>query len=315
MTGTTSCATEPTDASDPADPAERRWVLANAHVRVGVIPGLGAKVDSLTHLPSGREWLLAPSRALPDRHEYGSTFTDAVMGGWDEMLPTVDACRYPAQPYADVQLPDHGEVWALSWDVVECTATSITCAVEGRALPYRMRRSVSIDGPTITMRYTLAVDGDAELALLWTPHPQFTVRPGTTLRLPPSVNRLTTVAEEPEGGSEQGILPVVASGLDCTEIVPAGRDMMLYLEPEARADWVELRDPDGCRLRMSWENEHLPYLAVWMDHGRYSPAVVCPEPMSGYYDDLARAHDHDKILIVTPGRPVEWAIRVTLERD
>ena len=301
--------------SSAADTTERRWVLANAQVRVGVIPGLGAKVDSLTHLPTGRQWLLAPSGALPDRHEYASAFTGTVMCGWDEMLPTVDPCRYPARPYAGVQLPDHGEVWALPWNVVQCTATSVTCAVEGRALPYRMRRSVSIDGPTITMRYTLAVDGDAELALLWAPHPQFTVRPGTTLRLPPTVNQLTVVGQEPHGGSEHRVLPVGEAGLDCTRIVPAGQDMMLYLEPEARADWAELRDPDGCWLRMSWENEHLPYLAVWMDHGRYSPAVVCPEPMSGFYDDLARAQRDGKILIVAPGRPVEWAVRVDLGRD
>ena len=301
--------------SSATDTTERHRVLANDQVQVGMIPGLGAKVDSITHLPTGREWLLAPARALPDRHEYASAFTDTALCGWDEMLPTVDPCRYPAPPYADVELPDHGEVWALPWDVVERTATSVTCAVEGRALPYRLRRTVSIDGPTITMRYALAVDGETELALLWSPHPQFTVRPGTTLRLPPTVNQLTAIVQEPHGCSEHRVLPAGEAGLDCTEIVPAGRDMMLYLEPEARADWAELRDPDGCWLQMSWETEHLPYLAVWMDHGRYSPAVVCPEPMSGFYDDLARAHHNDRILIVTPGQPVEWAIHVTLGRD
>jgi hypothetical protein len=51
---------------------------------------------------------------------------------------------------------------------------------------------------------------------------------------------------------------------------------------------------------------------VWMDHGRYSPAVVCPEPMTGFYDHLGRAYHDGKILIVTPGRPVQWSIRVTL---
>jgi galactose mutarotase-like enzyme len=290
---------------------ERRFLLANAQVRVGVIPGLGAKVDSLVHLASGREWLLAPADALPQRHEYGSAFTGTVLCGWDEMLPTIDPCRYPAEPYADVQLPDHGEVWALPWQVTQFSPTSVTCAVEGRVLPYRLRRSVSLDGPTVVMHYTLAVDGDAELALLWSPHPQFAVRPGTTLHLPPIVEQLTAVVQAQHADSVRRIA-VGESGLDCTRIVPAGQDMMLYLQPETRADWVELRDPGGSWLRMSWESESLPYLAVWMDHGRYSRAVVCPEPMSGFYDDLGRAYYDGKILIVTPGRPADWSIRVTL---
>ncbi len=289
----------------------RRWVLDNGQVRVGVIPGLGAKVDSLAHLPTGREWLLAPAGAPPERHEYGSAFTAAVLCGWDEMLPTIDPCRYPAEPYANVELPDHGEVWALPWQTVQFSDTSVTCAVKGRALPYRLRRSVSLEGLTVTMRYRLEVDGDAELALLWSPHPQFTVRPGTTLRLPATVGQLTAVVPGPHGDSTSS-LHVGESGLDCTRIVPAGQDMMLYLQPEARANWAELRDPDGCWLRMSWDNEYLPYLAVWMDHGRYSPAVVCPEPMTGFYDHLGRAYHDGKILIVTPGRPVRWSILVTL---
>jgi galactose mutarotase-like enzyme len=291
--------------------SERRWVLANGQVRVGVIPVLGAKVDSLVHLPTGREWLLAPAGSLPERHEYGSEFTGTVLCGWDEMLPTIDPCRYPAEPYADVELPDHGEAWALPWQTVQFSATSVTCAVEGRALPYRLRRSVSLDGPAVTMSYKLEVVGDAELALLWSPHPQFTVRPGTTLRLPATVGQLTAVVQAPHGDSVRRI-PVGPSGLDCTRIVPAGQDMMLYLQPEARASWAELRDPDGCWLRMSWDSEHLPYLAVWMDHGRYSPAVVCPEPMTGFYDHLGRAYHDGKILVVAPGRPAQWSIRVTL---
>lgn len=56
-------------------------VGANAEVRVGVIPGLGAKVDSLAHLPADREWLLAPAGTLPGRHEYGSAFTGTVLAG------------------------------------------------------------------------------------------------------------------------------------------------------------------------------------------------------------------------------------------
>jgi len=188
-----------------------RLVLANQHVRLGVRPGLGAKVDSLASRPAGREWLITPRAELPGRHVYGSAFTGTTLCGWDEMLPTVD---------------------------------SVTTEVDGQALPYRLRRSVRLDEAAVDPRYTVTARAEAELALLWCPHPQFSVRPGTRLLLPPAVTELTAVAATPDGAA---LSPVAVSeaGLDCTELVPAGQDMMLYLDPEKRADWAKLRDPDG----------------------------------------------------------------------
>lgn len=75
-------------AGGPAN--DGRVVLANQHVRLGVRPGLGAKVDSLAYRPVGREWLITPRAELPGRHVYGSAFTGTTPYGWDEMLPTAD---------------------------------------------------------------------------------------------------------------------------------------------------------------------------------------------------------------------------------
>ncbi len=222
-----------------------RLVLANQHVRLGVRPGLGAQVDPQACRPVGGVWLITPRAELPGRHVYGSAFTGTTLCGWDEMLPTADPCRYPAEPYVGPDLPDHGEAWASPWRVVRFAAGSVTTEVNGEAV----------------------------LALLWCPHPQFSVRPGT--RLPPVVTGLTAGAETPHGAA---LSPVAVSeaGLDCTELVRAGQDMMLRLDPEKRAGWAKLHDPDGSWLRMSWDRERLPYLAVWLEHGRYPPAVVCP---------------------------------------
>jgi len=37
--------------------------------------------------------------------------------------------------------------------------------------------------------------------------------------------------------------------------------------------------------------------------------------MTGYYDDLGRACRDGKVLVIPPGRPAEWSIRMTFGRS
>src|SRR5260370_32237972 len=47
-------------------------------------------------------------------------FVAAGARGWDEMVPCVDASRYPGPgSFAGVELPDHGEAWRLPWTVLD----------------------------------------------------------------------------------------------------------------------------------------------------------------------------------------------------
>ncbi len=79
-----------TGASAGGSGKDGRVVLANQHVRLGVRPGLGAKVDSLAYRLAGREWLITPRAELPGRHVHGSAFTGTTLYGCDEMLPTAE---------------------------------------------------------------------------------------------------------------------------------------------------------------------------------------------------------------------------------
>jgi hypothetical protein len=91
--------------------------------------------------------------------------------------------------------------------------------------------------------------------------------------------------------------------------------MMLYAAPDADVDRAVLVDPDGNWLEMAWDSRTIPYFAVWMDNGRYAPdPVVCPEPMTGYYDGLRRAQEASRVLSVGPDAPVQWHLNVTLGR-
>jgi hypothetical protein len=121
------------------------WALESDALKVVIIPGLGAKIASLFDKRTGYEWLVGPMRS-PKLVNYGASFTEQDMGGWDEMFPTINACRYPAPgEYAGISLPDHGEVWALPWEVVSVDCTILNLSVEGEALPYRLTRRTSLN--------------------------------------------------------------------------------------------------------------------------------------------------------------------------
>ena len=253
-----------------------------------------------------REWLAGPAGDLRIPN-YGDTFVEADMSGWDEMLPTIDACVLPS----GAALPDHGEVWTLPWRVDRVSAEELVCEITGRVLPYALRRHLSVTSAggsaTLRMDYELRVTGSEPVPLLWAAHPQFVVSPKTRLILPPHVDGVWQVWPTatrlvwPGGG--QTVLDGVADG----------EARKLYLPTRLRAGWCALEEPDGASLRLSWDPEVVPYLGIWIDNGLNSrQPVVAIEPTTGYYDSLERADRDGRVSVVAPGRPLRFTLTVDL---
>lgn len=278
--------------------------LRSGDLRVVVVPELGGKIASLRL--GDREWLAAPAGDL-HRPSYGDTFVDADMSGWDEMLPTIDACVLPS----GAALPDHGEVWSCPWRVERASADELVCEVSGRVLPYALRRYLSVGSAggvaTLRMDYELRVTGPDPVPLLWAAHPQFVVSPKTRLVLPSHVDGVWQVW--PKGTR----LPWPGDGQPALEGVGEGEARKLYLPTRLRADWCALEEPDGSSLRLNWDPELVPYLGIWIDHGLAArQPVVALEPTTGYYDSLERADRDGRVSVISPGRPLQFTLTVEL---
>lgn len=278
-------------------------------MEVTILPGHGGKITSLRHKASGREWLAQPANPLQDPPVYGSPFTAGAMCGWDEMLPTIIACQYPSpDPLHGVHLPDHGEVWALEWAVRDETHDSVLMSVEGRVLPYRLERRVTLAGPSMRLDYRLTVTGREPLWLLWAAHPQFTCLRGTRLVLPEPVRQLVDVTSpgKPVRCAYPGDAP------DRVDALPPGEGRKLYALPDALVSWAALTDSEGSWLRMSWDPAQLRYLGIWLDNRAYSrDPVAALEPSTGFYDDLALAQRSGRAPHISAGTPMQWSLEVT----
>lgn len=286
--------------------------LAAGDLRVVVVPELGGKIASLRL--AGREWLAQPDRELSPV-SYGDSYRDADLSGWDELLPTIEACVLPS----GVALPDHGEVWTQAWQVQWASERDLISEVSGRVLPYHLRRQISLVPPTtdeatgtiaaaVRLDYQIRVTGTSPVPLLWAAHPQFVVSAKTRLTMPSHVDGVWQVSPR------NARLPWPADGQGVLDGVETGEACRLYLPTRVRAGWCCLEDPDGSSLRLEWDPEVVPYLGIAIDNGRYSrEPVVSILPTTGHYDSLERAERDGRVCLVSPARPLQFALTVRLQ--
>jgi hypothetical protein len=299
--------------------------LENQAQRVIVVPEAGAKIVSLFDRRAGREWLVTPEQSNPFRSwAYGTEYNPNQCGGWDEMFPTILACEYPGEgPYFGTPLPDHGEAWTLPWADAGSTAEQISLKMMGRALPYRLRRTLTLEGDTLKMDYALENCGDAEFAYLWAAHPQFACDPGALIVLPDDVDEVVNVLPSswgPEFG-EPGTVnrwPKFERGgqtvrQDQVAASQKGGGRKFYLPVERSISWGELRQPSGEWLRLSWDDSFAPYCGVWIDEGYLNKVSdMAFEPATAYYDSLVAGWNNGRYATIPAGEVVSWSLRVQL---
>lgn len=239
----------------------------------------GARANSLRGV---EEWLHQPvgERTPTD-------FTATSLGGWDEMLPTIDACRVPRGTGFE-EWGDHGEAWNRRWSG---DSGSHAVEIDGMTL----RRSIHHDSTGVRLEYSLT--SDEVRPVQWAAHPQFIWTPGTTIELGTAAPWRRVYPKEVTG------------------VLEADNDPAALLDSLAGAKWwstapidrVVLRRPDGTGLRVSWDAESLPCVALWIDPGAFaSGPVIAIEPALTPYDSLADAVEAGAAPTVGPDRPLSW---------
>ena len=298
-------------------------VLENECLRIVVVPELGAKLVSLVDKRNRLEWLVDSDNRPVKKVPYGAVFTEQDLSGWDEMFPTIVACEYPAQgEWFGRPLPDHGEVWTLPWVVEPESAQALRLSVEGKALPYRLTRTLAYSAPdTLQMRYELENLGRERMPYIWAAHPQFVCGEQAEIILPSQVKRVCNTIPEtwgwgtpetcfdwPEAINIQG----KQVRIDRTGPSSLQRARKFFVLPETRVGWAGLvRKPTGDWLRMDWDPGKVPYLGLWVDEGAFShTTVAAPEPTTGFYDSLAVAWGKNEITVLEPGVTQTWVLTV-----
>ncbi len=272
------------------------FVLESASLRAEFV-AQGARMVSLLDKRLAHEFLLQQDGETYNRSRYGSPMTPDQAVGYDDMFPTIDVCHYEEFPWEGVQLPDHGEVWSLDWDLV-AEESALTASVHGVRLPYRLTRRMSLPAVNqLRMDYLLENLSPMDLSYLWSSHPMLLVEEGSTIEVPEECRKGRTILSlsgRLGGYGDEFTWPL------WTDAQGNGHDLSLIRSPRAgdvekyfftnrlTNGWCRLRCPaSGAELTLLFPPEDLPYLAVVVDECGSGPRFyTLLEPCSAPFDRL-----------------------------
>ncbi len=298
-----------------------------------MLPELGGKISSLKDLRTGREWLWKNPRLEYKRGLSNRSYVEAAdTGGWDECFPTVAACSYPSDPWAGVDLQDHGELWSQAVEVAiteEKNRVTLRTQWQGIALPYTFERSVTFEAGSarLLFEYTLISHADMPMHFIWSAHPLLAIEPGMRLVFPQTA-RFNCALAIPEDfiSQKNGLVypPSLNSDLsdvDLTSLPDASAGLACKLWSNPLADgWAALCAKDG-EFRLSWDATRLPQVALWMNIGAWAGDGGQPyynvglEPCIGAQDSLADAVTVHKLFdTLSPQAVRTWQLEILLSQ-
>ncbi|MHB0878821.1 MAG: aldose epimerase family protein [Anaerolineae bacterium] len=280
-----------------------------------LLPDVGSKLASFRSRHTGFEYLWQPPSGDYPRPQYGQVYGPEFATGFDECLPTLLACPYPAAPWEDAAVPDHGEVWSLPWHA-DADGGAVRLAISGRVLPYRLEKTVQAEGESaLLFRYHLTNEGTAPLRWLWSAHPLFNVTKGLEVHIPgrPALSVYESLGNALGKPGSVGRWPD-AGGVDL--VVPARR------EPAAekvflsglREGRIGLRYADiGEDIEIEFSADVLTGIGLWYNvRGWPVDAPHCNagiEPCSEPYESLTDCRN-----LLAPGDSIAWWMRWRLFR-
>ena len=202
-------------------------------------------------------------------------FVESGAQGWDEMIPTVDPSSWEGE-----QLPDHGEAWRLPWTVVDAGEDRCLMRCEGRVLPWRLDRRLSL-GEAVRADYSLTNRGAGTIPGYWCSHALFQYEEGMQVVVGTRRMRL-------------------AAG--------TGKLSGKFLLPRGATDRARLAWTSGPVVEVRWDGEVAPFCGVWIcdgDLGGYRQVAI--EPATGGGD---RPDSDEPPPILGPGESLEWWLEV-----
>ncbi len=293
-------------------------VLDNPTLQVVVLPEVGARIQSIVHKPSDTPLLWQHPRILPQRAPYGTAYDNTFSGGWDELLPTAEACEFRGEA-----IPDHGELWSLAWmDRQVATTDGSVCLYTGVStpiLPVRFERWLRLepDAPVLHADYRVTNLGRQPLPLIWGVHPLFHITPDHRLDLPPG--RMLVAAASAAGLGSVGqtydwpLLPTADGTRDMRRLPPPESALSgghYAIEPSE--NWFALTDTRRqVGIAMIYPRDVFRALWIWQSYGGWRDFYhLAVEPWVGYPVRFDQAVEAGRQRTIEAGGSVSYRLSV-----
>jgi Domain of unknown function (DUF4432) len=152
---------------------EAEVVLSSSVLQVTVLPAKGADLLSVVDLATGVDVLFKtpwqPSHPGGAAWDSQSRWLAQYRGGWQVLCPNAG----PARLVDGAVRGFHGEAAIVPWEVLERTPASVTCAVTLFTGPFRLERTVRVEGRTVVVYERVENLAQEPHELIWVHHPGF----------------------------------------------------------------------------------------------------------------------------------------------
>ncbi len=266
-------------------------VLENELVRISLLAGKGTDLVEFNYKPRDLDfaWLTPtgirnPLAYTPTAPDAVATFLDTYPGGWQEIFPNAGAPGNHGASYGQ-----HGEVFALPWDVAIDTDTedevAVRFTVRGVRSPCIITKTVRMTSgvPGIRFEETVVNPSAVPVDVMWGHHITFGrpfLVPGARISVPDGINALPHEGDAIPSDRRSGSTDPFAwpTGVNMKgepedfSIVPepGTPGELFYLAGfEDGAGSYEITRPDeSLGMRVEWDAATLPYLWYWQEFGR-----------------------------------------------
>ena len=292
--------------------------LSNQVIELDVIPGLGAKIISLVHKRTGRQWMWRPTD--PPRYQRlpnDGAYHDGPLVGADECIPTISPCQWRG-----LNLPDHGEVWNVAWEVdeAELEQQRIVTRVGFAVSPLALQRTVRLDGSTVQLDYELTNLSGEPFEYIWAFHPILTLHAGDRIVLPSDCARVRSellMGDCPLVPRQAGwSWPVPLAGVDLAhvELGGPGRAVKLFTDPLSVGRAAVLNEHTGEQLQFQFDAAINNTVGLWLNRGGWNDwEHMIVEPTNGAPDALDMAvRDWKRFGLLTPHETRKWQLAIEL---
>lgn len=294
--------------------------LENDLLRLVLLPGAGAKIVSLVHLPTATELLWASPQVEAQAVTPGSSYDDTWAGGWDELFPNDE----PAQ-MDGFALPDHGELWTCAWQFdVERSEHSVTLHLwtETPVTQCRVEKWIRLSegSGAVHFKHALRNGGTRAVPYLWKLHPALRVQEGDRLFIPAREFVLEPLSPGTlEGGEVIAGTSQVRTGERTVDLlsVPSAesKEMYFFYGIDLQEGWCAWHRPSTrLALALAFPVDIFPHCWLFASYGAwrdYNVAVL--EPCTGYPFKLEGIDAAGRGLRLQPGEAIEAEVTLTVE--
>ncbi len=291
------------------------WRLENDHVALVVFPELGGKIYDLIYKPLNQNILWHNEQVPLSKVEFGSTFDEVFMGGWDELFPNDEEAVFN-----DSKFPDHGEFWSIPWHCEPEQSEgevnlrlSATGPVTGVRLEKRIRLNAG-EPDKIHFWHRLEHRGSSAFPFLWKLHPSFRISPDHRIDLPANRMKLdfeySSVVDTDEAEFEWPTCRDRKGNQLDMRIVPpqsAGSTLFSY-GTGLKEGWFALTDrANDLGFAFRFSEEVFPTCWLFASFGGWqSHYCLLIEPCSGYPYRLEDAVRMKTCPFLQPGQSIEF---------